>query len=163
MNEKLEKLINEEISKQKTKEQEKRDNHLISLGLTDNNKQIKTYYTYWREDLKQDEKGYYAISEGPIDISDGEYIQLCKYFPTDKKFNNLGSIDTADSGDPISNTNDYLAIITFFLGVVGFIQGIISTDILWGFTALFSSIILGVFFLSVSKIILLLNKILNKK
>ncbi len=82
MNPKVEELL----QSAKKKEQVKRGEYLISLGLIDETRKVKVYYkskpkSHTDNFIYDDEKkAYYKITDAPIDITDEEYAELCKYY-----------------------------------------------------------------------------------
>ncbi len=82
MNEKVAKLINDEKARLSALEKEKRDEHLISLGLIDKTKTRREYLNYYSSGAKEDlEKGYYLEKPGAQEVTKEEYEEICKYFP----------------------------------------------------------------------------------
>lgn len=84
MNEKVEELISkrkEELRKQSLK---RRNQHLVDLGLV-SEKSTRQYFDTWQNtsDCKWDEekKKYYVGVEVPLEVTDEEYAEICKYFP----------------------------------------------------------------------------------
>lgn len=84
MKQQIENLIGKEKERINASEKEKRDKHLISLGLTDEGKKIRQYIDYYSGNSKYDEekKQYYIEISGALDVTDEEYLEICKYFPT---------------------------------------------------------------------------------
>ena len=83
MNEKVAKLINDEKSRLNALEKERRDEHLVSLGLIDKSKTRREYLNSYGPSAKYDSKKklYYQESIGAQDVTREEYEEICKYFP----------------------------------------------------------------------------------
>ena len=77
--------VQEFINKMKEEEKKQRDDKLISLGLTDENKKtvIREYLNYKRYDAKYDEtkKQHYIEKEveSPIEVTEDEYQEILIY------------------------------------------------------------------------------------
>jgi hypothetical protein len=84
MNQQIENLVVKEKERIIASEKEKRDKHLISIGLIDEGKTIRQYQDYYSNNSKYDEdkKQYYIEIAGALDVTDEEYLEICKYFPT---------------------------------------------------------------------------------
>ena len=116
MNEKVENLIKQEKERLETSEKQMRKNHLISIGLIDENKTERRYI----EDSKvvpiagkydKEQKKFYIEKPFAIDVSDDEYQEICKYFPPEKE-------------EFISKTNaenilNVMSIVTLVCGIIG--------------------------------------------
>lgn len=87
MNEKVQDLINQEIERLDALKKKERDEHLISLGLTDKKKSERKYYDYHFPDTEWDpeKKMFFILIDGAITVTDKEYSEICKYFPPTKK------------------------------------------------------------------------------
>ncbi len=83
MNAKIEQWIENRKSEQRKEFETKRDEHLLKLGLTDESKTIRKYSSHYVQGMEYDkEKGRYYINlNGPIDVSDEEYAEICRYAP----------------------------------------------------------------------------------
>ena len=78
----LQEFIDAMKEKQKQKEQEAKNEHLIRLGLIDKEKSNREYFPYfvndkckWDEDLGK----YYIEKPVPLEVSDEEYKEILKY------------------------------------------------------------------------------------
>ena len=90
---------------------QKRDKHLISIGLIDEGKTSRFYVgedgydsnnaLYDNEKLK-----YYSENVGALDVTDEEYAEICKYFPQSKKE------DKVDNLNRLGNLKNDVNIIT---------------------------------------------------
>lgn len=83
MKQQIENLLGKEKQRINASEKEKRDKHLISLGLIDEGKEIRQYVDYYSENFKYDEekKQYYKDIVVALDVTDEEYLEICKFFP----------------------------------------------------------------------------------
>lgn len=114
MNEKVQDMINQEIERLDALKKKERDEHLISLGLVDEEKSARKYYDYYFYDAKWDqEKELYFIGiSGAIEVTDEEYRKICKYFPPTKK--EVPSVPTV-----AEKTLNVIAIIIMIFGIIG--------------------------------------------
>lgn len=115
MNPKVEELISKKQEEIKSEKQKKRENHLISLGLTTDGTQRKylEYYTN-SPDCKWDEEKqmYYIGSAVAIDVTDEEYAEICKYYPEEE----IGVVKNETYG--AENTLNTIAGIILGIGIV---------------------------------------------
>ena len=115
MNPKVEELISKKQEEIKSEKQKKRENHLISLGLTTDVTQRKylEYYTN-SPDCKWDEEKqmYYIGSAVAIDVTDEEYAEICKYYPEEE----IGVVKNETYG--AENTLNTIAGIILGIGIV---------------------------------------------
>lgn len=76
------------IDKKKKEELQRRNEHLISLGLVDENKIEKVYGSAFDDNaIKEEETGRYYIKRyGALKVTDEEYAEICKYSP-EKTYN----------------------------------------------------------------------------
>lgn len=99
MNEIVSKFIEEQKEKQKVELQKQREEHLVELGLIDEELAVKSYAhpDLSEKDAKkygythQDSKGLYKIEEGVVvamKVSDEEYEEICKLCPPKKRKSN---------------------------------------------------------------------------
>lgn len=119
MNEQIEKWIENRKSEQRKEFEQKRDEHLVNIGLTDESKTIRKYYDYFIEGMQYDEdKGrYYKDSNGPIDVSDEEYAEICKYAP----FKEFKQVQMKGLNNGVEGFLNIMAYITLSVGVIAFI------------------------------------------
>ena len=88
MNAKVEEFINKMKEEQKEKELKKRKEHLVSLGLIDENKgTYKTSKVFpneegWHFDFK--EQVYYKGTKSAIEVTEEEYQEILKYAPLEE-------------------------------------------------------------------------------
>ena len=99
-------------------EKEKRDNHLISLGLIDEEKSSRKYQNYFSEEAKFDEQKqlYYKGIDVALEVTDEEYAEICKYFPPSKvgvKSSEVGIKSGAET------TLNVIATIVLIGGIIG--------------------------------------------
>lgn len=114
MNEKVENLIKEEKARLWAIEQQQRDNHLIRLGLIDESKSNKKYQDYFSEDAKFDPETnlYYKAANLPLEVTDEEYAEICKYFPLTKAEESV--LKTGPE-----KTLNIIANVTLVCGIIG--------------------------------------------
>ncbi len=134
MNAKLESFINQ-----------KRTEHLISLGLVDESKPIKKRkYTdvyqagYHLDNVKN--LYYTEVTEyEPIDITNEEYQELLKYAPIHKDANNNKGEDNVEKVTEYSNTiktiSNILFVVNLIVGIIGLIMLFNSDDFVTGITS----------------------------
>ena len=115
MKEQVENLLRVEKERIIASDKQKRENHLLSLGLIDQEKTSRIYSDYQGLDYKFDEekKKYYTERVEALDVTDEEYIEICKYFPPSKKVDNL------------NNQSNTKKILFMFLGILCILIGII--------------------------------------
>ena len=125
MKEKVEELIRNEKERIIASEKQKRDDHLISLGLIEEGKMNRIYQDEFSQEAiydKEKEK-YYTESAVALDVTDEEYSEICKYFPTvDKeiKINYKGSgVKTLDG---FGTFFFVIASLAALVAVIGFIM-----------------------------------------
>jgi hypothetical protein len=86
MNKQLEEFIAQKKEKINHSKIEKRNKHLIELGLIDKSKTKREYYDAWNADpgliYDETEKKYYIETPVPLEITDEEYDEVCKYCST---------------------------------------------------------------------------------
>lgn len=119
MNEIVSKFIEEqkekqkvELQKQKVELQKQREEHLVELGLIDEELSEKRYahpglseyvakeYGY----THQDSKGFYKIKNGvAMKVSDEEYEEICKLCPPKKGKSNSNNPGKSNSNNPIGS------------------------------------------------------------
>ncbi len=87
MNQKLTQLLKDA----KEQEQQKRNAHLVSIGLVDETKTIKEECSSTQPDAEYDfETGkYYIVKYDAIDVTDEEYAEICKYYPDEESSSKL--------------------------------------------------------------------------
>lgn len=113
MDEKLQKYLDEA----KAKERRKRDELLISLGLT-KDETVRTYsesysevYNKW--DAETDK--YYADVKVPITVTDEEYEEIKKY----------ASKATDEANEPDTKAENFLAILNAIFLIIGIITALV--------------------------------------
>lgn len=123
MNPKVEDLISKKQEEIKQAKQERREKHLIKLGLTEEGttRKYMEYYTNSR-DCKYDEEQhkYYIDSKIPLEVTDEEYAEICKYYPEEE--NDTAKNDTYGA----ENTLKTIAGIILGLGIIAIFISIIS-------------------------------------
>ena len=81
MNQKLQEFLERASQEKKKKEQTQREEHLISLGLVDEEREYNKVrtgkYRYWDNEKKM----YFCDRQKPIEVTDEEYELICKYAP----------------------------------------------------------------------------------
>lgn len=126
MNEKVEKFL----QVQKEIELQKKDKHLISIGLIDDSSAEKIYVqgSFTEENAKyynyfKDDKGWYQYGKGikALQVTDEEYAEICKYSPSeDNSLNHEKEI--------ISQLNSIRQMVKFFLilTIISLVAGVIT-------------------------------------
>ena len=124
MNDKVQQLIEEKIKEQeqaklKLEEEQKarRDRHLVALGLHgDKKEKIWTTHRVSPSQYYSDEKNmFYSLGYKPIELTDEEYAELCKYYPEGSEFI---KDDSNDKHTASENTLKTVAGIVLGLGIV---------------------------------------------
>lgn len=120
MNVQVQEFINKMKEEQKEKELKKREEHLVSLGLIDENK--STYKTSkvfpneegWKFDyIKQT---YYKETPEAIEVTDEEYQEILKYAPVGAEINEKAKENTKTTW---ANAINVTATIFIVLNIVG--------------------------------------------
>jgi len=115
MNLQVENLLKTEKERIIASDKQKRDNHLISIGLIDKEKSNRIYQGYHTlEYHKYDEEknAYYKESFEALDVTDEEYIEICKYFPPKS--------DILEKNSKLGKEYPALSIISGICKVIGF-------------------------------------------
>ena len=83
MNPKVQDFLDKKKAEEREKELERRNEHLISLGLIDENKIGKKYGSAFEDNArKEKETGlFYVERYGALEVTDEEYAEICKYSP----------------------------------------------------------------------------------
>lgn len=112
MNEKIENLIKQEQERLDAEKKQIREEHLISLGLVDQTKTERKYLNGFDKSALWDEtrRLYYIEKAIPLDITDEEYIEVCKYFPPNSTPNEATTAEKA---------LNVIATIVLILGIIG--------------------------------------------
>lgn len=125
MNEQVKSFIEKAKDEQETSKLKERNQHLISLGLIDENRSEGKYQNYFSETARWDEdkKMYYKGVDVAIEVTDEEYNEICKYYPpTEKKL----KVDYQGSGVKTLNGFGtfffFIASVAMLVAVVGFIM-----------------------------------------
>jgi len=89
MKEQVENFLRTEKERIMASEKQKRDNLLISIGLVDKEKSSRIYsnVNYETSEYKlydAEKKAYYKESFAALDVTEEEYLEICKYLPTEK-------------------------------------------------------------------------------
>ena len=123
--------VQEFINKMKEEEKRQRDEKLISLGLTDENKKtvIREYLKYNRYDAKYDEtkKQHYIEKEinYPIEVTEDEYQEILKY----SSFIKNETIEVKETSTTWADAIKVIAIILLVLNIIGgFILWLVLAD-----------------------------------
>lgn len=127
--------VQEFINKMKEEEKKQRDDKLISLGLTDENKKtvIREYLNYKRYDAKYDEtkKQHYIEKEveSPIEVTEDEYQEILKYSSFIKNETTNETTEIKDISTTWASTIKVIANILLVLNIIGgFILWIVLVD-----------------------------------
>lgn len=169
----MNKIVEEFIEKKKKKiqqsELEKKNEHLIRLGLIDETKSTREYQDIYGRGLKYDveKKKYYKGENFPIETTDEEYALICKY-----------GIETLQDQEEIVDKHEEkglktISYILLFLSIIGsiflLIAGANINDgsffflyLVYGITALLTSIIVYFFLSVIANISCSLKDIKNK-
>ena len=107
MNQKIENLI----KKKKMYLDVIRDNHLVSIGLIDEEKKRRIYLASYSATAKYDKEKKMSYKEGvgALEVTDEEYAEVCKYFPP-------GSETLGTSAETTLNV---IAVIVLICGIIG--------------------------------------------
>jgi len=127
-NEKVENLIKKEKERLDASKKQMRDTHLISLGLTDENKTERIYQDrYSNSAIREHETGkYYTLKHHALEVTDDEYEEICKYYsPTQpekeitkpKTTLNTSTEVTSNTGAEV--TLNTIAVIVLVCGIIG--------------------------------------------
>jgi len=89
MNPKVQEFLDKKKAEEREKELERRNEHLISLGLIDENKIGKKYGSAFEDNArKEKETGlFYVERYGALEVTDEEYAEICKYDNTNEEAN----------------------------------------------------------------------------
>lgn len=137
MNAKVEDFIKKMKEEQKAKKLKQREEHLISLGLLDENKTIKdrVYLDNWdaTKDCKLDsDKNKYYIESyvpAPLEVTDEEYQEILKYAPITKEEEEETNDDKSSGGTTWANAIKVIANILLAINIIGgFILSIILSS-----------------------------------
>ena len=105
--------------KQKQKEQEAKNEHLIRLGLIDKEKSNREYFPYFvNEKCKWDEEvgKYYIGKNVPLEVSDEEYQEILKYAEIELEEERKNA--KQKKGGRWGNAIIIMAYIALFIGVL---------------------------------------------
>lgn len=135
MKQQIENLVGKEKERMIASEKEKRDKHLISLGLIDEGKTIRQYIDNYSENsfFDKEKNQRYIEIVGALDVTDEEYLEICKYFPTvDEK------VIVSFKGSGVKTLYGfgtfffYIASIAALVTVIGFIMYLANdVDLSW--------------------------------
>jgi hypothetical protein len=147
MNNKVQEFINKMKAEQREKELKERGEHLISLGLIDEDKSNEeTEYSdyYGGKDWKWDyEKNKYYKTVGikvPVEVTDEEYQEILKYAPVIEK-----EVEEIVKPEPETPTANAIRIIATILLILMLIVGVVSL-ILSEWIPIVSAIIYSIFY-----------------
>lgn len=118
MDAKVQELIEKRIEELKAQKEHKRKEHLIKLGLTseDNERRVANWQekgAVWDDETRQ----YYIIKPRPIEVTDDEYSEICKYYPEPEKESQSTDVQFDDYG--AENTLKIIAVIVLIVGILG--------------------------------------------
>lgn len=171
MENKVAKLISEAKEKLEASNKKKQEEHLISLGLVDENKTELKYQKFYSEGAKYDrEKSlYYKEVPTAIPLTANEYAEICKYFPLIKEEKNVEKTGAEQTLSGIATTILIIGIISTIicLSTIVFVDSITGLDFsVQGFIitlgVLFSSLITWALLRVISDISLNIRKINNQ-
>ena len=147
MNPKVQEFIDKMKAEQREKELKERGEHLISLGLIDEDKSNEeTEYSdyYGGKDWKWDyEKNQYYKTVGikvPVEVTDEEYQEILKYAPVIEK-----EVEEIVKPEPETPTANAIRIIATILLILMLIVGVVSL-ILSEWIPIVSAIIYSIFY-----------------
>lgn len=87
MNAKVKEFLDGAKAKEREEFEKRRDEHLISLGLLDDESETVRVYSNYRDDLyfywDEEKKMYYYEGKQPIKVTDEEYEEIIKYSKKD--------------------------------------------------------------------------------
>ena len=127
MNEKVENLIKQERERLEALKKQERDRHLISIGLVDENKTARKYQEFYSESAQWDEekRRHYKEIVGALDVTDEEYIEICKYYPPSTSEEEIKkNVLESNSASQTKSLNTIKNIAVFYLVIT--IIGIIA-------------------------------------
>ena len=111
----------------------KRDNHLISIGLIDEEKINRIYSDNEFFQSKFDEKKgkYYKEEVVALEVTDDEYEEICRYFPpktekTEKTETTVVSGTTNKRYPALRTTVGFFSVLAGIIGVAAVIFAVIS-------------------------------------
>ena len=127
MKQQIENLVGNEKERINASEKEKREKHLISLGLIDEEKRktSRVECDEWKESYEYDseKQKYYTETVEALNVTDEEYAEICKYFPAvDEKVN------VSFEGSGVKTLNGFgtfffiIASIATLVALIGFIM-----------------------------------------
>lgn len=134
MNPKVQKLIDQKKDQENIKENIKRKNYLLSLGLIDTeNSSYTKYYKYeWEEGCDWDEEKeqwYKPVGKlVPLDVTEEEYQQLLKYYPPTEIENDTTPVEDLTSETSWSVIITRIIKICIILQIVGWISCVFTLD-----------------------------------
>jgi len=156
MKEQVENLLRNEKERIIASEKQKKEEHLISIGLIDEGTRTRVYQSSWSDSATYDEekKTYYKESFGAVEVTDEEYAEICKYFPPKLDIfvenSKLGKEYPALS--VISIICKVIGALIVLLAVIGLFFGIslatsgYSSETSLGIILIFSSLLCGMVF-----------------
>jgi len=126
MNEQVQSFIEKAKVEQEATKLKERNQHLISLGLIDENKSERKYQEYFSENAKWDieKKMYYVGLDVAVETTDEEYNEICKYFPPKPE----KEVKVNFEGSGVKTLNGFgtfsfvIASIAMLVAVIGFIM-----------------------------------------
>lgn len=80
---KVKELLDKKIEEERAKELQRRNEHLISLGLVYEDKIERNYIRSYEVNAKFDsvKELYYIEKNTALEVTDEEYAEICKHFP----------------------------------------------------------------------------------
>ncbi|MBO5720951.1 MAG: hypothetical protein J6R61_05445 [Bacteroidales bacterium] len=127
MNPKVEAFINKKKEELRIKDIERRREHLISLGLVDEDKtELRTIYLdYWdgihecKFDKNKNKYFFKDYRPVPLDVTDEEYEEILKYAPIEDRMDKKKTKSEAKSEGKWSKTIGVAATFILFIIIIG--------------------------------------------
>ena len=119
--ERVESLLRDEKERIIASDKQKRDNHLISIGLIDKAKTNRIYsgetgYDPYNNTYDEEKKKFFSEALVALEVTDEEYEEICKYFSPTLTQTQKEILKTATAAE---NTLNVIAIIVLVCGIIG--------------------------------------------
>lgn len=165
MGAKVKQFIDDAKAKERAKFEAKRDEHLIALGLIDEEKSGIEYsptfekgFSHWDEEKKQ----YYREVKIPVNVTDEEYAEILKYTSQTKEADIADDATLKNGAERFLGVVNTIGLIIFILGALGCI--ILAFDNSEGEYLLMALgvLIIGLIYWSTVKVVLNISNNLHK-
>ena len=145
MNVKVENLIKQEKERLNVSKKQMRDNHLIRLGLIDENKTERKYQNYYSETANKFDSTknmYYTEINSALEITDEEYEEICKYSSPITPITpiTLKTPEKEISETGAESTLSIIAILVLVCGIIGFIICLVTLQFITSIWFLLTSL-----------------------